>query len=266
MNLDKLFKLKSNKQNKGTDKINLIKSKPLPKHICIIMDGNGRWAEKRGLPRSAGHRQGVEVIKDIIKVTSDIGIKYLTLYAFSTENWKRPKKEIEALMNLLVEYLNRELDNLHKNNVKIVAIGDISLLPKKVHEEVKRAINKTRNNTGVQVNVALNYGGRSEIVMAVKEIANKVANKELNIAEIDDELISNHLYTAGIPDPDLLIRTGGDWRISNFLLYQIAYTELWFSDATIYWPDFSVEHYLDAISDFQNRQRRYGGIVTRKDG
>lgn len=245
--------------------IDIIKSKPIPKHICIIMDGNGRWAEKRGLPRTAGHRQGVEAIKDIIKVTSDIGIKYLTLYAFSTENWKRPKKEIEAIMNLLVEYLHRELENLHKNNVKIVTIGDISVLPTKVYEEVKRAIHKTKHNTGLQVNVALNYGGRSEIVMAIQEIASKVANNELNIEDIDEELISNHLYTAGIPDPDLLIRTGGDWRISNFLLYQIAYTELWFSDATVYWPDFSVEHYLDAISDFQNRQRRYGGIVTRKD-
>lgn len=266
MKFDKLFKSKRKKRNNDINMIDIIKSKPIPKHICIIMDGNGRWAEKRGLPRSAGHRQGVEVIKDIIKTTSDLGIKYLTLYAFSTENWKRPKKEIEALMNLLVEYLNRELDNLHKNNVKIVAIGDISFLPKKVYEEVKRAINKTRNNTGLQVNVALNYGGRSEMVMAVKEIAYKVANNELNIEDINEELISNHLYTAGIPDPDLLIRTGGDWRISNFLLYQIAYTELWFSDATVYWPDFSVEHYLDAISDFQNRQRRYGGIVTGKDG
>ena len=168
-------------------------------------------------------------------------------------------------MNLLIEYLHRELENLHKNNVKIVTIGDISVLPTKVYEEVKRAIHKTKHNTGLQVNVALNYGGRSEIVMAIQEIASKVANNELNIEDIDEELISNHLYTAGIPDPDLLIRTGGDWRISNFLLYQIAYTELWFSDATVYWPDFSVEHYLDAISDFQNRQRRYGGIVTRKD-
>jgi len=266
MNFDKFFKSKRKKLNNDKKMIEIIKSKPVPKHICIIMDGNGRWAEKRGLPRSAGHRQGVEVIRDIIKITEELGIKYLTLYAFSTENWKRPKKEIEAIMNLLVEYLNRELENLHKNNVKIVAIGDISVLPTKVYEEVKRSINQTKHNTGLQVNVALNYGGRSEIVMAIQEIADKVSKNELNIEDIDEELISNHLYTAGIPDPDLLIRTGGDWRISNFLLYQIAYTELWFSDATLYWPDFSVKHYLGAISDFQNRQRRYGGIVTRKDG
>ena len=180
------------------------------------MDGNGRWAEKRGLPRSAGHRQGVEAIRDIIKITSELGIKYLTLYAFSTENWKRPKKEVETIMDLLVEYLNRELDNLHKNNVKIMTIGDISLLPRKVYEEIEKAVNKTRYNTGVQVNIAINYGARSEIVMAVKEIARKVASKELNLEEIDEKLISDHLYTGGIPDPDLLIRTGGDWRISNF--------------------------------------------------
>ncbi|MFY9177748.1 MAG: isoprenyl transferase [Caldicoprobacterales bacterium] len=266
MNFENFLKPRRKKQEKDQNRIDDIKSKPIPKHICIIMDGNGRWAEKRGLPRSAGHRQGVEAIRDIIKITSELGIKYLTLYAFSTENWKRPKKEVETIMDLLVEYLNRELDNLHKNNVKIMTIGDISLLPRKVYEEIEKAVNKTRYNTGVQVNIAINYGARSEIVMAVKEIARKVASKELNLEEIDEKLISDHLYTGGIPDPDLLIRTGGDWRISNFLLYQIAYTELWFSDATLYWPDFSINNYFDAISDFQNRQRRYGGIETRKDG
>ena len=266
MSLNKFFRAKSKIKVQEKRMIDRVTSRPVPKHICIIMDGNGRWAEKKGLPRTAGHRQGVEMMRDIIKVSADLGIEYLTLYAFSTENWKRPKTEVKAIMSLLVEYLRRELNALHENNVKIVTIGDTSLLPDEAYDEIKKAVITTNDNTGLQVNVALNYGGRSEIVNALREIAQKVAEKELYIEDIDEELISGHLYTAGIPDPDLLIRTGGDRRISNFLLYQIAYTELWFSDATVYWPDFSTKYYLDAISDFQNRQRRYGGVMVGKEG
>lgn len=258
--------LRLNRKNIGDNKkIAHVKSRPIPRHVCIIMDGNGRWAEKRGLPRAAGHRQGVEIMKDIIKFTADLGIEFLTLYAFSTENWKRPKNEIKAIMSLMVEYLRRELDALHKNNVKIMAIGDISLLPKDAYDAINKAIRITRGNSGLQVNVALNYGGRSELVNAFKEISRKMMEGELDIDDIDETLISNYLYTRGIPDPDLLIRTGGDKRISNFLLYQIAYTEIWFSDATLYWPDFSTKHYLDAILDFQNRQRRFGGVKTGEE-
>jgi undecaprenyl diphosphate synthase len=260
-----LNRIRQRKTFKEHNKVtmDLIRSRPLPRHVSIIMDGNGRWAERKGLPRAAGHRQGVEKIREIIKASAELGIQYLTLYAFSTENWKRPKEEIKAIMSLLVEYLRRELDELHRNNIKIVTIGNITSLPEIAYEEIQKSINTTSANTGLQVNVALNYGGRLEIVTAIREISRKVANNELNISDIDEDLVSNHLYTGGIPDPDLLIRTGGDKRVSNFLLYQIAYTELWFSDATLYWPDFNVKHYLNAIYDFQNRQRRYGGVIEK---
>lgn len=265
MSLNRFFRTKHKRKARVKTNIEIIKDRSIPRHVSIIMDGNGRWAEKRGLPRSTGHRQGVEIMRDIIETSGELGIEYLTLYAFSTENWKRPKNEIKAIMSLLVEYLVRELKTLHKNNVKIATIGDISLLPDKAYKEIKKAVKLTKDNTGLQVNVALNYGGRLEMVKAVREISQKVATKELNIEDIDEELISDHLYTCGMPDPDLLIRTGGDVRISNFLLYQIAYTELWFSDATVYWPDFTSEHYLEAISDFQNRQRRYGGVIVEEE-
>lgn len=260
MSLNRFFCLREKIKDYKKKKIDSIRSSPIPKHICIIMDGNGRWAERKGLPRTAGHRQGVEMMREIIRTSSDLGIEYLTLYAFSTENWKRPETEVKAIMSLLVEYLRRELKDLHDNNVKIITIGDTSLLPDDAYEEIKKAIMTTKDNTGLQVNVALNYGGRSEIVKAFREIAKGIEEGKLHIEDIDEELISDYLYTRHIPDPDLLIRTGGDRRVSNFLLYQIAYTELWFSDAMIYWPDFSVKHYLEAISDFQNRQRRYGGV------
>lgn len=266
MSLNRFFNGKVKAKEMTGELFEQVKSKPIPSHICIIMDGNGRWAQKKGLPRTAGHRQGVEIIRDIIKISADLGIKYLTLYAFSTENWKRPKAEVKAIMGLLVEYLRKELKALHENNVKISIIGDTSLLPKEAYAEIERAVTTTKDNTGLQVNVALNYGGRSELVMAIRNIARKVAENKLSIDDIDEELVSAHLYTGGLPDPDLLIRTGGDRRISNFLLYQIAYTELWFSDSTVHWPDFTAKRYLDAISDFQNRQRRYGGITTGKDG
>ncbi|QCX32269.1 isoprenyl transferase [Caloramator sp. E03] len=230
----------------------------IPKHIAIIMDGNGRWAKKRNLPRSFGHKAGVETIREIVKVCSNIGVKYLTLYAFSTENWKRPADEVNALMNLLVEYLKGELEELHKNNVIINYIGDISMLPDICQRELINSNIKTKKNTGLMLNLALNYGGRNEIVRAIKNIAKEVYNKNIEIDKIDENLISNYLYTSNIPDPDLLIRTSGELRISNFLLWQIAYTELWFTD--VYWPDFKPYHLYKAIKDYQSRDRRFGNV------
>jgi undecaprenyl diphosphate synthase len=230
----------------------------LPKHIAIIMDGNGRWAKKRGLPRASGHRAGVEALREAIKTSSDIGIKVLTLYAFSTENWKRPKKEVDALMNLLVEYLNKEIDELHKNNVKINTIGNIDILPEKPKIAVYDAINLTKNNSGLIVNIALNYGGRDELIHAIKEIILDTQNGKVQLDDIDDNKVKTYLYTSNLPDPDLLIRPSGELRISNFLLWQLAYTEFWFTN--ILWPDFKKEHLFEAIESYQSRERRYGGV------
>lgn len=230
----------------------------LPNHIAIIMDGNGRWAQKRMLPRSAGHKMGVEKVKEIIEVVGKLGIKYLTLYTLSTENWKRPKYEIDTLMNLLVQYLRKELDNMNKNNIKINILGDIDIFPNLPKKEVLNAVEKTKNNNKLILNIALNYGGRNEIVSAVRKILYDVKNKNIELEDIDEESFKNYLYTCNQPDPDLLIRPSGELRLSNFLLYQIAYTEFWFSD--IYWPDFSEKDLYRAIVDFQKRERRYGGI------
>ncbi|CCJ33492.1 isoprenyl transferase [Caloramator australicus] len=231
----------------------------LPQHIAIIMDGNGRWAKKRNLPRTMGHKAGVETIREIVKTCSKIGIKYLTLYAFSTENWKRPQDEVNTLMNLLVEYLRKEVEELDKNNVIINWIGDISKLPLICQEELKRAKEKTKDNNGLTLTLALNYGGRDEIKRAIIKIAKDVNAGKLDVDSIDENTISGYLDTANIPDPDLLIRPSGELRISNFLLWQIAYSELWFSD--IYWPDFSSKHLLEAIKDYQKRERRFGSII-----
>lgn len=235
-----------------------IDMKKLPKHVAIIMDGNGRWAQRRMLPRSAGHKMGVERVKEIIEAVGNLGIKYLTLYALSTENWKRPKYEIDTLMNLLVQYLGRELDNMNKNNIKINILGNIDMLPDVPKKEVLKAVEKTKNNNRLILNIALNYGGRYEIVRAVKKILYDIKNKDIKIEEIDEEVFKNYLYTCDQPDPDLLIRPSGELRLSNFLLYQVAYTEFWFSD--VYWPDFSEKDLYMAIIDFQKRNRRYGGI------
>ncbi len=232
--------------------------KRMPRHVAIIMDGNGRWAKKRGLPRTAGHKAGVEALRDIIHTSSQLGIKYLSLYAFSTENWKRPQDEVNTLMQLLVMYLRKEVKELHENNVKIHIIGDIDRLPESAQEEIHSAFELTQNNDGLIVNIALNYGGRSEIIHAIKEISRQVKNNELEIESIDEEMFSGFLYTAGIPDPDLLIRPSGELRVSNFLLWQIAYSEFWFSN--IFWPDFSGKHLIEAIIDYQKRDRRYGGV------
>lgn len=234
----------------------------LPKHIAIIMDGNGRWAKRRGLPRTIGHRAGVEALKGIIQASAEIGIEILTFYAFSTENWKRPKSEVDALMNLLVEYLNKEIKTLHKNNIRIITIGDLYHLPEKPRNTVLKAIDLTKNNTGLVVNVALNYGSRSELTHAFKSLLSDVQKGMIQPENIDEKTIENYLYTAGLPDPDLLIRPSGELRISNFLLWQLAYTEFWFTD--ILWPDFKKEHLLEAVFSYQNRERRYGGLSNTK--
>ena len=230
----------------------------IPKHVAIIMDGNGRWAKSKNLPRSMGHKAGVETIRRVIKEGDRLGIKYMTLYAFSTENWKRPKEEVNTLMKLLVQYLKQEIGELHKNGVVIRVLGDISMLPKECIEEIYRATEKTKNNTGIVMNVALNYGGRDEILKATKAIAEKVALGELKIDDITTEVMDKNLYTAGIPDPDIIIRPSGEQRLSNFLLWQCAYSEFWYSD--INWPDFTEVDLRKAIYDFQNRDRRFGGI------
>lgn len=226
----------------------------LPAHVAIIMDGNGRWAKKRGLPRSAGHRAGVERVRTIIRMSSDIGIGHLTLYAFSTENWKRPKDEVSTLMKLLLEYMRQELDELHRENVRIVTLGDMSRLPNNVREEIERATDKTKDNTGLTVNMAINYGSRQEIVSAIRKAI--VDGKKTH--EIDEEYISSILYTSGQPDPDIMIRTSGEQRISNYLLYQLAYAELYFTDTL--WPDFDEAEYAKALNSYAMRDRRFGGV------
>ncbi|HCW04683.1 MAG TPA: isoprenyl transferase [Clostridium sp.] len=230
----------------------------MPKHIAIIMDGNGRWAKERKLPRTMGHRAGVETIRRIVKECNKLGIKYLTLYAFSTENWKRPKDEVNALMKLLAEYLRNEIEELHKNNVVVNHIGDISKLPLLCQDELIKAYNKTQNNNGVVLNLALNYGGRQEIIHAIKKMLIQCKDGIIDVNDINEESFNDFLYTAGMPDPDLIIRPSGEKRISNFLLWQSAYSEFWYSG--INWPDFSVEDLHEAIRDYQNRDRRFGNI------
>ena len=230
--------------------------KEIPKHIAIIMDGNGRWAKERGKIRVFGHKKGVETVRRIVEASSEIGLNFLTIYAFSTENWNRPKLEVEALMALLVRAIKNETANLMKNNVKLLAIGDHSKLPKKVYTKLEGIIKETSNNTGLTLVLALSYSSRWEIINAMKNIAKKVENKEITSEEINESTIQNHLTTANIPDPELLIRTSGEHRISNFLLWQIAYSELNFCPK--YWPDYQKEDLYQAIFDFQNRERRFG--------
>lgn len=234
----------------------LKKSGEIPQHIAIIMDGNGRWAKKRGLPRVAGHKEGVKSVRDVVEACAQLGVKYLTLFAFSTENWKRPKYEIDTLMKLLINALRTETDKLHKNDIKLNAIGDIESLPPEVQQELKEAIEKTKNNKRMVLNLAISYSGRWEIIEAVKNIARDVKSGKVKISEIDDKLFSNYLKTAGMPEPDLLIRTSGEYRISNFLLWQIAYTEIYICDCL--WPDFRRKHLYEAIRDYQRRERRFG--------
>ena len=230
----------------------------VPKHIAIIMDGNGRWAKSKFLPRTAGHKAGVETIRTVLRECKKLNVKYVTLYAFSTENWKRPKLEVEALMNLLVTYLKNEVKVLHKENVKLTVIGDIKKLPSQCVKELEKAMELTKDNTGCNLNLALNYGGRVDIKNALVDIVKNIKEGKINIEEIDEETIANHLSTKCIPDPDLVIRTSGEQRLSNFLLWEVAYAEFYFTD--VHWPDFDEKELQKAIFTYQNRDRRFGGI------
>lgn len=232
--------------------------KRMPKHIAIVMDGNGRWAKERGLPRLAGHNAGMGALKEIVKRTSTIGIEHLTVYAFSTENWKRPQDEVSGIFKILVLYVDKELDEIHRNNVRVDIIGDYSKLPKDAIKKLEGAMEKTRNNTGLRFHIALNYGGRDEILKAVRELALAVSEGTFELSDLDADQFAQHLYTKGIPDPDLVIRTSGEVRLSNFLLWQTAYSELVFTKD--YWPDFSPERLEDCIREYQGRARRFGGI------
>jgi undecaprenyl diphosphate synthase len=231
----------------------------LPRHIAVIMDGNGRWAKRRHLPRVAGHRAGVEAVRTTVETSARLGIDVLTLYAFSVENWKRPPFEIEALMTFLKEYLRKELENVHRNNIRFETIGRVNELDESVQFELRSAIRKTANNTGMVLNVALNYGGRVELVDACRKLLDRCLAEGRAPETITEAEITRHLYTANLPDPDLLIRTSGELRLSNFLLWQIAYSEIYVTD--VLWPDFRRPDLFAAIIDFQKRERRYGGLV-----
>lgn len=246
--LTKLDKIKQSIQENGN----------LPRHIAIIMDGNGRWAKKRGLPRVAGHREGIKSVREIVEVCGELDIEVLTLYTFSTENWRRPRDEVNALMRLLIQTLRKEIQDLMKNNVRLTAIGELQNLPDAAHKEFDEGIELTRSNTGLVLNLALSYGSREEILSAVRSIAEDVRAGELDPASISQETIDKRLYTGEFPDPDLLIRTSGELRISNFLLWQIAYTEIYITD--LFWPDFRREALYNAILEYQRRERRFGKV------
>ena len=229
----------------------------MPKHIAIIMDGNRRWAKEKGLDGKFGHKAGAEALEKLTYFANDIGLEYLTVYAFSTENWKRTKEEVGALMLLLKSYVDKFLKKANTNNIRVRILGDIERLDKDLKDSINEIVEKSSKNTGLTLNIAFNYGGRDEITKAVKKIASKVASNELNMQDINEQLISDNLYTEGEPDPDLVIRTGGELRVSNFLLWQIAYAEFLFVQK--YWPDFSEDDLVDAIVTFQNRNRKFGG-------
>jgi len=228
----------------------------IPKHTAIIMDGNGRWAEQKGMSRIFGHQNGVAAVKKIVEAANKFNIKYLTLFTFSIENWDRPQSEVDTLMSLLVQTLKDEFEDIFRNNIKLNAIGELDTLPDNVRDELYSIIQSTKNNSGMTLTLALSYGGKQEIFKAVKEISDKVKNDIISLDNFDDSLINDHLYTRDLPDVDLLIRTSGEQRISNFLLWQIAYAELYFTD--IYWPDFTEEDLEKAIVEYQNRERRFG--------
>ena len=231
----------------------------LPRHIAVIMDGNGRWARKRHLPRIAGHRAGIRAVRQVVESCASLGVPCLTLYAFSVENWKRPRMEVKLLMGLLREYLKKEIAELNRNNIRFGAIGRIESLPAPVQRDLQDTIQKTRSNTGLRLTLALNYGGRTELIDAVRSVASQLKQKgALDVEAITEQSFSQHLYTRDLPDPDLLIRTSGEMRLSNFLLWQVAYSEIWVTD--ILWPDFTEHELSQAIIDFQRRERRYGGL------
>ncbi len=231
---------------------------PIPRHVAIIMDGNGRWAREQGRARVTGHREGVESVRDITEAARELGVSYLTLYTFSTENWQRPRKEVNALMRLLVKTTRNELKTLSRNGVRLNALGDLSQLPPDAQKELQFAMDETATNTGMTLNLALSYSGRWEIARAARLLALEVARGAIDEKDLDEDAVSRHLSTSGMPDPDLLIRTGGEFRISNFLLWQLAYTELYFADC--YWPEFRREKLYQAIADFQDRDRRFGTV------
>jgi undecaprenyl diphosphate synthase len=236
----------------------ILKKGNLPAHVAIIMDGNGRWAKRRGLPRTAGHQAGVKAVKRVVRAAGDLGVSVLTLFTFSQENWKRPKSEVSAIMKLLYETTKREINELDENNVKLITTGRNEELSPQRRQILQEAMEKTKDNTGLVLNLALNYGGRTEILDAVKKIAADVRGNRLNPDELDERKFSGYLYTNGLPDPDLLIRTSGEMRISNFLLWQTSYTELYVTD--ILWPNFTAKDFYEAIWDYQNRQRRFGRV------
>lgn len=236
----------------------MINKEKVPVHVAIIMDGNGRWAKKRGKIRLEGHKKGVISVKKVVEAASEIGIKYLTLYTFSTENWKRPKAEIEALMFLLVSSINAEIETLKNNNIRLLTIGDLTSLLLSVQEKINYAIKTTSNNTGLSLVLALSYGAKHDIVNATRRLCKNIEKGELSTTDMSEEIFSKYLSTADIPDPELFIRTSGEYRVSNFLLWEIAYTELYFTKTL--WPDFDKEEFYKAIVDYQNREKRYGKI------
>ena len=237
----------------------IIKNANLPKHIAIIMDGNGRWAKQRSLPRFAGHREGINSVREITRICGEIGIKHLTLYTFSKENWARPQTEVSALMKLLLTSIRKEIKNLHKNNVRLTTIGAFQDLPKSARKGIEEGIGITKDNTGLNLNLALSYGSRQEIMNAIHRIAEMIDSGKLNVEDINQETFENMLYTNKMPDPELLIRTGGEFRVSNFLLWQIAYTEIFVTET--FWPAFREIELLQAITDFQSRERRFGKVA-----
>lgn len=234
----------------------LKKNGEIPEHIAIIMDGNGRWAKSQGKTRVFGHRQGVTSVRDAVEACGQLGVKYLTLYTFSTENWKRPKDEVTILMKLLIKSLKNETDRLHENNVRLIATGNLEKLPDIVYKELQDAMRKTKDNKLMTLNLALSYSGRWDIINAVRKIAGDVEKRKIKTEDINENLFPSYLATSGIPDPDLMIRTGGEYRISNFLLWELAYTEIYIDD--VFWPEFRRQHLYNAIREFQKRERRFG--------
>ena len=241
----------------------IVNKNNIPKHIAIIMDGNGRWAKEHSLPRIAGHKEGIDSVRAITKKCGDIGVKHLSLYTFSSENWSRPRKEVKALMGLLLLTIRREIKDLNKNNVRLTTIGNMDDLPDDARKGMEKGLKITEHNSGLNLILALSYGGRQEILKMVQSIARKAVNGEIKPDKLSESDIVNELDTANIPDPDLLIRTGGDQRISNFLLWQIAYSEIYVTDT--YWPEFKEKELLDAVADFQDRERRFGRISEQLD-